>query len=219
MWARPDLRSTFDLLMVLSAIVLTILAGRWGRLRLWEGVAIAGMAVATVSSARHGMWLLMFLLGPVALALSRVARRGVDRPRSPLRALNPVGLVALAVVIGLCAVSLTKREAVLRGPEDLIRTVAAEARGRVVLAPEPLAEDLAAAGVTVWAANPIDAFARSDQVAYLAFMGGDAPRARTAFEGSQLVVAAPDSAAARSAATSGFTEGALVDGYTLFLRR
>ena len=44
------------------------------------------------------------------------------------------------------------------------------AGSRVVLAPSPLAEVLAVDGVRVWLADPLDAFARQDQRAYLAFL-------------------------------------------------
>ena len=219
LWSRPDLRSPFDVLMVLSAFVLTVLAGRWGRLRLWEVVAVAGMVVATFSAARHGMWLLMFLLGPAALALSRATRQGplkdmAVRMPSP-RLVGAVGLVALA---GLCAVTLTQREHVLRGPGEIARAVAAATQGKVVLAPEPLAEDLAAAGVTVWASNPIDAFSPADQRAYLAFIRGDGQAAGPALEDADVVVAPVASPSERVAIAGGFTERSRIRGYVLLSR-
>ena len=84
MWGRPDLGSPFDLLMILAAVVLGGLALRWARMRPWEVVATLGMAVATAMSARHGMWLLMFLIGPAAVGLIRAvgaSRRA--RPTTP----------------------------------------------------------------------------------------------------------------------------------------
>ena len=51
-------------------VVLGGLALRWARMRPWEVVATLGMAVATATSARHGMWLLMFLIGPAAVGLT-----------------------------------------------------------------------------------------------------------------------------------------------------
>ena len=65
----------------------------------------------------------------------------------------------------------------------------------MVLAPEPLAESLALEGVTVWAADPIDAFAPEDQRAFLDFLdGGD--EAMRAVDGSDAVVVEDDSDAA-----------------------
>jgi hypothetical protein len=57
----------------------------------------------------------------------------------------------------------------------------------VLLAPEPAAESFAAAGATVWLANPIDAFDRDDQAAYLDFVSGG-PSAGDAVSSADLVV-------------------------------
>jgi hypothetical protein len=54
----------------------------------------------------------------------------------------------------------------------VLSVVEQTARGRVVLADEPLAESLAADGITVWLSNPIDAFGPSDQAAFLDFLSG-----------------------------------------------
>ncbi len=66
-------------------------------------------------------------------------------------------------------------------PPGLVAAVAEVAADRAVLAPEPLVERLAAEGLTVWLSNPIDAFSRADQAAYLDFLDGRAAwRARAA---------------------------------------
>jgi hypothetical protein len=43
-----------------------------------------------------------------------------------------------------------------------------------VLADEPVVESLAADGLKIWLSNPIDAFDRADQAAYLDFVSGAA---------------------------------------------
>ncbi|GAB3886533.1 hypothetical protein [Terrabacter terrigena] len=219
LWARPDLRSTFDLLMVLAAIALGIAAVLKGRLRMWELCAVLGMSVATATSARHGMWLLLFLLGPAALGLTALIRRLEAAAPAPSHGTSPdrrgaggarrgPRLLIRATTLGLAAVAaitLLGRGPALAGPVDAVDTIRSLAGDRVVLAPEPLAEDLAAAGVTVWASNPIDAFRPEDQAAYLdVWLGRQG--GRRAIEASSMVVAAPTSPAYGLAVQAGCTE-------------
>jgi len=117
-------------------------------------------------------------------------------------------LVIPGLVLGLAAtaaITIIGRSATLTGPTDSVDRIAKAAGLRVVLAPEPLAEDLAAAGVTLWVSNPIDAFQRADQAAYLdVWLGrGDGRRAITE---SAVVVAAPESPAFKLAISSGCAE-------------
>ena len=229
MWARPDLGSPFDLLLVLTGLVLGGLALRWARMRLWEVVATFGMAVATATSARHGMWLLMFLIGPAAVGLTRAVRswrqaRTTPSPTGPQPDADPASavtaqsnsgtrmtrLVVPALTVALIAVAtltVLGRSASLGGPRAAVATIASVADGGVVLAPEPLVEELAAAHVTVWASNPIDAFRPEDQAAYLDVWLGD-EGGRRAIAGSDVVVVVPGSPAARLAAGAGCAEAA-----------
>lgn len=218
LWARPDLGKTFDLLLVLAALVLALLALRGARMPAWEVVATLGMAVATATAARHGMWLLLLLVGPSAVGLTRLAvgrrparaaeaspgdaspRPAPTRPGAVPRSVRrarvtrtvvPAAALALAAV---SVVTLAGRSTVLAGPTDAVVAIAAAARGGVVLAPEPLAEDLAAGGVTVWMSNPIDAFDRVDQAAYLdVWLGRDG--GRRALAAADVVVVTPGSPA------------------------
>ena len=66
----------------------------------------------------------------------------------------------------------------------------------VVLAPSPLSEALAVAGVTLWAGNPLDAFRTQDQAAFLDFVDG-LPGGRAAIERADVVVVEQGSAAER----------------------
>src|ERR671923_1488885 len=79
LWAPLSLGSGFDLLLLAAAIVLLVLALR-ARPALWELIAIAGLAVLTVKTARSGAWLLFVAAAPAARTLhfdpSRDDRRG-----------------------------------------------------------------------------------------------------------------------------------------------
>jgi hypothetical protein len=169
LWARPDLTEPLDVALVIAAVTLLALAAR--SLRLWEWLVAAGLVVASVSAARHGVWLLLFL-APVA-ALPRGARRprsaDPGRQGSPAdaRALGLVALVALLLVAG----QLALRSAEVRPPgESLVAVVADAAQGSPVLAREPDAETFAQAGIRLWASNPVDAFTRQTQAQFLDFL-------------------------------------------------
>src|SRR5262249_44172980 len=65
LWAPLSLTSGFDLLLIATAVVLLVLALR-ARPGLWELVALAGLAVLTVKTARSGAWLLFVAAGAPA---------------------------------------------------------------------------------------------------------------------------------------------------------
>lgn len=185
LWARPSLESGFDILLLASALVLIPLAIRRRRPN-WEWVAIFGLAVGTALTARNGLWLLLFCAAPAAAGLtSQRPFRGTPRQRMSGR--FPIVLLSL----GLCtATALSVQRASDIGPVSAMATVGVVklAAGGVLLAPEPAAESFAAAGATVWLANPIDAFGQSDQAAYLDFLAGG-PQASRAVASADLVVA------------------------------
>lgn len=174
LWATISFDAPLDVLLVLAGVVLLALALR-RRLPLWEYVAITGLFVMTVQAARHGVWLLAFLVPRAALTLSRpyAAERG-DVPR---RASSSgwrgcvIGSLALAGVLVACVLGVSQQA---RGVEET-RRVAAEIThvigpARPTLAPSPLAESLAAAGLTLYGGNPLDAFPAARQRAYLDFL-------------------------------------------------
>lgn len=167
LWARPSLGNLFDLLLVATGVVLVLLA-LWSRPPLWEVVAILGLLAGTVSSARHGVWLLMLCAAPAAVRLTR------GSPTADNRWSPTVLLVAGLVVVVGCAGLLWTRQDALNpsGNPELVNTVKSVGQGQVVVADEPVVESLAAAGVRVWLSNPIDAFRQSDQAAYLDFVSG-----------------------------------------------
>ena len=103
-----------------------------------------------------------------------------------------LAVLAMAVAV---PVALGRGNAVLGAPPGVVDRVADVAGDGVVLAPAPLSESLAVAGVSLWAGNPLDAFTHRDQAAYLDFLDGTSG-ARVAIATSDLVVARDGSAQA-----------------------
>ena len=98
----------------------------------------------------------------------------------------------------------------------MVETVRAVADGRPVLADEPLAETLAQAGLTVWAANPIDAFPRSVQAQFLDFLhDGRVPAGAADVD----VAVVQDDLLPRMLAGGGWVEAARADGYVVLTRQ
>lgn len=193
LWSRPSVHSPFDVLMVLCGVLLLVLALR-RRLPMWEYVAMAGLAVGTATSARHGLWLLLLLAAPAAAHLTRApsARTGPygGAPGWPKGRGAVVGASAgaLVAVLFTAAAVLSRDVKTLTGADPaLVRSVQEVSHGRVVLAEEPLVELLAARGVRVWVSDPLDAFTTRDQAAYLDFLAG-VPGARRALDHADVVV-------------------------------
>ena len=174
-----------DLLLVAVAAVLVGLALAGGRhFRLWEVVALAGLAAATVHVWRTGVFFLFLAAYPAARGLQL---RG-PRPR----------LLSVAAAV-LAAGALW---GLVRGPRDPgskgLAAAAARTR-RPVLATALLAGQVAADGGRVWIGNPIDAFRPSDQRLYLDWLAGR-PAGAPAVTRARYVLVAQGSTAARLAA-------------------
>jgi hypothetical protein len=160
LWAPLTWSSGFDLLLVAGAAMLLVAFVRT-RPRLWEIAAAALLTAATVHTARNGIWLLLFL---APRAASAVAIRGRLRP---LVAAVLTAALAIGVVLGF-----------VRGPlgvgasERLIRQAIATAQAGPILAEPAAAEQIEEAGGRVWISNPLDAFRRADQRAYVDWLQG-----------------------------------------------
>lgn len=223
LWAPPQWDAPFDLLLLGSSALLLGLAA-YARRPLWEYLALAGLATATASAARNGIWLGIFTVAPAAAGLTRLlAHRRPRRARSatPSRAreLLPAALATASVtLLGMAPVVLVGRAQPYADPDDTARAISQIAMGRTVLAPEPLAESLAAAGARVWISDPLDAFTAQDQGAYLDFLLGKEAGARRALDAADLVVALHGSVQAELAVRAGYTPSATVAGYDIDTR-
>jgi hypothetical protein len=187
LWAPLGL-SALDVLLVVVAVVLAAISlVRGVQVRLWEGVALLGLAVETVRVARTGPWLLFVLTYPAARALQ------VRTPRH--RVLAPV-----AVLLGVGAVAVLVRGPADPGSRTLAR--AAARSGEPVLAEAVLGQEVALAGGKVWIDNPIDAFAQRDQRLYVDWLAGK-PSGAAAVAHAAYVLVKPGSRAGRRAARDG----------------
>ena len=161
MWQPLSPAAPLDAVLILAVAGLGY-ALRRRRLPLWELVVGGLLLVLTVHASRNGVWLVFFLVPPAAAAV-----RVRERSRLPvlLRALAPVA--AAVAVFG-----------VLRGPvpsgadAGLLATAIAGARGTPILAADGIDEQVALAGGRVLMGNPLDAFARGQQAAYLDWLAG-----------------------------------------------
>ncbi len=176
----------FSVVLVVAAVVLAVCALHGGRrrIRLWEGVALAGLVLGTIDVARNGTWLLFVLAYPAA--------RGLH-----LRGLPKRLLLGIAVVSGIVALALLVRGPADPGSVPLARLAAHD--GRPVLAQAVLGQQVALLHGKVWVDNPIDAFRRPDQRLYLDWAAGR-PSGAMAVSHAVFVLVKPGSKAAEVAA-------------------
>ncbi|MGH2856863.1 MAG: hypothetical protein ACRDMJ_05200 [Solirubrobacteraceae bacterium] len=163
MWGPLSLSSPFDLLLIVAALAgLALVLARRAWPAMWELAVLAGLALLTIRADRDGVWLMLFAAPIVARALRR--------ERSPRKH-------ALAPIIGAAAVALLGF-AIARGPvpdgasPSLLRSALALSHGSPILADGAIDEQVALAGGRIWAGDPIDAFPRSVQAAYLDWLAG-----------------------------------------------
>lgn len=159
LWARPDLTAPLDVALLVVLVALVVLAVR-ARLPRWEAVAAAGLVAATLLTARNGAWLVL-LLAP--WAGRRLPAGAMVRPRLLAAA------AATAWLLGAGVVGVRGGASDPAG-HDLAEPLVALAAGRPVLAGEPLAESVAAAGGRVWGSNPVDAMEPAAQASFLDFL-------------------------------------------------
>lgn len=207
LWARINLHSPADALMMLATVGLIALWAR-SRPRLWEAVAVAGMAAATLLASRNSIWLVLFLL-PLA---ARGRRRAVAE-HSQHRSWKPAMVAFLLLLLGT-GWQVADRGSALdargSGATTMVRHLA---HGGTVLAISPVDETFAQAGIRVWASNPIDAFPQAVQRQYLAFVDRGAVPADTSID---LVVA--DHHLAGRVRAAGWTRVAATSGLVIFER-
>jgi hypothetical protein len=157
---------------------------RGPRVRLWEAVALLGLAAETVHVARTGSSFLFVAAYPAARAF-------------PIRPPRPRVVTLVAGVLAVLTVAQ-----LVKGPPDpgsrRLAGLAAQA-GRPVLADAILGQQVVLAGGRVWVDNPIDAFRRSDQQLYVDWLDGKANGA-PAVGHAAFVLVEPTSHAGRRAA-------------------
>jgi hypothetical protein len=184
LWTPLD-GGAFDVLAVAVFVVLVALAGRRGfPFRLWEAVAVAGLAVATVRVARNELWLLCVAAYPAARSLT-------------LRGPRPGILAVVAAGVAIAIVAALARKPPDPGSRALARRAAGT--GQTVLAEAVLGQQVALAGGRVWVSNPLDAFRSSDQRLYVDWFSGKRSGAAAVGRASLVLVRRSSRAGRRSA--------------------
>ena len=207
LWAPISFTSGFDLLLVAAATALLVLAVR-ARPPLWETIALIGLAVLTVKTARSGVWLLFVAAGPAARSLR------FERER-PLRLAVPVLVTAMALAVFGVAHGPVSTGAGRQVLDEALRRAA----GTPILAETVPAEQIAAAGGRVWLSNPLDAFSHRDQRLYLDWLAGRPAGDRALGNIRVVLVIRRDDPAKRLRHSQAFTPVAQDSNSILFLRR
>ena len=162
LWAPLSLRNPLDLLFVALAAPLVWLAWR-SRPRAWELLTLALLMLASVHVSRNSVWLALFVAVPAARGL-----RVPDVTRRQRTLLLGAWVVPLVLLVAGLVRTPPQQVA---GPA--LRADAARLAGsRPILADGEDAEQLALDGRRVWITNPIDAFPRGDQRAYIEWLQG-----------------------------------------------
>ena len=177
----------------------------------WELACLVALALLTAQAGRNGVWLVLFAAAPAA--------RGLRLPR------KTIGLPRLAGSAGAAFAVLLLVLAIVREPAQAGASTALLARSKQLAAGTPIladglpAEQLAEAGARVWIANPIDAFARSDQRLYLDWLEG-APSGDRALDNAPraVLVTVGSAAQRRLIATRRFREVARDAKAVLYVR-
>jgi hypothetical protein len=164
LWAPLSFGNPLDLAFLAVALPLLV-AALLSRPKLWELVAIAGLAALTVQSARNGVWLVIFLATPAGRWLTGSREWRIRLPAKLTAAVA-------AVFVCLIALGLGKTPVPSAAGVELRSKAAAAAHGRPILADDLNAEALAVDGKRVWIANPLDAFPKPDQRTYLDWSAG-----------------------------------------------
>ena len=208
LWAPFSLSSGPDL-ATLACLALGVWPLVRARPRVWEIVALAGLALLALRTARGGVWVVLYAAPLVASGLPWRALR-----RSPV---VPLALIACAVLVvfGIARGPLNTAA----GPRVLERALA-DARGTPIVADSTLSEQFALAGGRVWIANPIDAFTRADQRLWIAWLEGRPAGDAILAHVPRVALVSPKGAAARRLARDPrFRLDAADAGAAVYVRR
>jgi hypothetical protein len=208
LWAPLSFHNPLDVVFVAVMLPLLWFAVR-ARPQAWELVCLVLLIGATVHVGRNSVWLVLFATAPAACGL---------RFRSGAPARRLVLTCAWIVPIVLLATAVTRGPMQTVAGDELRAEAARLAAGEPILADAENAEQLALDGRQVWIGNPIDAFSRSDQRAYLEWLQGH-NRGDAVLRGHDVVLVQLDSRAQqRLARNAGFREVAR-DGVSVLYRR
>jgi hypothetical protein len=195
LWAPLSLHGGINVAFIVAGLALLAGALR-ARPRLWEAVALAGLAVLTLHAARGGVWLALF-----AAPLAATGFRGGARSVRPHRLARPL---AFALIV-IAALGIAHGPFASGAGHTVLQRTLALAGGTPVLAEDMLAEQVADSGGRVWMANPIDAFSTPDQRVYVEWMRGlPAGDAALAHAPRAVLVRSGGKAERRLRANSGF---------------
>jgi hypothetical protein len=175
LWGTLSVSSPLDLAFIACAVVLMVQFIR-ARPAVWELAAAAGLGVLVIHAGRSGVWLNLFLV-PTA-ARSFVARRQWQALTVP---------VALACA-GLLAFGLARGPRLDGAGRPLLARAISLAHGSPVLAGGGIEEQIALAGGSIVAGDPIDAFPARTQAAYLDWLDGSAQALSRLDEGVRVVM-------------------------------
>ena len=205
-WGPLSLSSPLDVVLLIAAILLVWRVWR-ARPPLWEGAVVVVLAALTIRADRNGVWLLMFAVAPAARRLA---------PVRSLRALAPP-VAALAIV--LLVVSIARGPATSDADRAIVAHAIAMAHGTPVLADGTIDEQVALAGGTIWAGDPIDAFSHGVQVDYLNWLAGARSGAEAVTPAVRVALVARGSATARlMARMPDFVASRTVGGTVMYQR-
>jgi len=207
LWAPLSLTSGFDLLLIAAAVALLVLALR-ARPALWETIALVGLAVLTVKTARSGVWLLFFAAAPAARSLH------FERQRKLGLAAPALATAAVMAVFGVARGPISTSA----GRRVLDQTLE-RAESEPILADGSPAEQIAAAGGRVWMSNPIDAFSRRDQRLYLDWLAGRSSGDLALRDARVVLVIRGSEPAKRLRRSKEFREAARDANAALYVRR
>ncbi len=203
-----SLTSGFDLLLLAAAIVLLVLAMR-ARPALWEAIALAGLAVLTVKTARSGVWLLFLAATPAARSLH--LEPGRERR---------IASIAVPVAVALAVFGVVRGPLSSGAGDPLLDEALRRAAGTPILAESIPAEQVALAGGRVWMSNPLDAFSHPNQRLYLDWLAGrPAGDAALRHAGRVVLVIRGDAPAKRMQKAPAFRQVAHDAHSILYVRR
>jgi hypothetical protein len=210
LWAPLSLREPLDLLFIAIATPLLVLALRH-RPAPWEIVVLVALSGLAVEARRNDLWILLFVATPAARTFGQARGRSAVSSR--------IALVCGCVPLLMLVLGLARPPAASGADPPLLQQAARAANGSPILAYPVDAEQFALRGDLIWIGNPLDAFARDEQRAYLAWVRG-VPSGDSALAAVRVALVPRGSPAQRRlAAKPGFRELGRDETAVLYERR